>query len=488
MVVKNDQDRERLSRYISEKLAEAPRLVENNLKFGESYLRPRRAYSRLKAHFDEFFLIENSANRLILLPGLRGVGKTTLLFQLYEYLKNDKKIEQDRILYLSADKLKGYLGNGILDAIDVFIRETHRTTLAYLDKKMFILIDESHFDPEWNLAAKVIFDETSKIFLIFTGSSALDLEVRVDTARRIKREAVFPLGFGEYVLLKHNFFPPRGTAQAIRDLIFNGDETAVENALGKEAELKKNLFKIGRPVDQELENFLLSGGFPIGLKLPQIEVYERLFSMIDRVIEKDVFSVQAFSTDTRSAITRILGFLALQKPGEISDAKLADRLKISPNTVRNILEVLEKTHLIFSVKPRGGAGKIVRKPWKYYFLSPSIIAAIRFKLGAYARDREMMGVLAENMAASYLFRMKETLGMPVGIFYDSGPKGADFLLQDARGNIIPLEVGVGKKDKLQVRNSINRHKSKYGIVVSDFQNVKKEGNVIFVPLTTFSFV
>jgi len=45
----------------------------------------------------------------------------------------------------------------------------------------------------------------------------------------------------------------------------------------------------------------------------------------------------------------------------------------------NILDVLEKTQLVFSVKPYGGAGKVVKKPWKYYFLSPSINAAIRFK-------------------------------------------------------------------------------------------------------------
>ncbi len=48
--------------------------------------------------------------------------------------------------------------------------------------------------------------------------------------------------------------------------------------------------------------------------------------------------------------------------------------------IRNILDVLEKTQLVFSVKPYGGAGKVVKKPWKYYFLSPSINAAIRFKL------------------------------------------------------------------------------------------------------------
>jgi len=134
----------------------------------------------------------------------------------------------------------------------------------------------------------------------------------------------------------------------------------------------------------------------------------------------------------------------LQKPGGTSDAKLAARLNNrSPTMIRNILDVLEKTHLVFSVKPYGGAGKLVRKPWKYYFLSPSINAAIRFKLGVYdIRDRVMLGILAENLIASYLFRMKETLNMPTGFFYAPEEGGVDFLLQTGAGEIIPVEVGI----------------------------------------------
>lgn len=491
MAEENEQNKEQLVSYIFGKLAEAPRLVENQLKVKGSYLPHRRVYSRLKMHVDDFLLGEELGkitNRLIILPGLRGVGKTTLLFQLYKYLRDVRKIEQDRILYFSTDELKAYLGRGVLDAIDVFIKEIHKTTFTSLDKEIFIFIDESHFDSKWSEAAKVIFDKTKKIFLIFTGSSALNLELSVDAARRTKREVVFPLNFGEYISLKYNVYPPKGMAESIRDLIFKGDSSAIENAQTKEAELNRNLVKIGKPVDKEWEDFLCCVGFPIGLQMSQIEVHERLFSMIDRVIEKDVFSIQTFSTDTRNTISRILTFLALQKPGGTSDSKLSERLKISPNTVRNILEVLEKTHLIFSIKPHGSAGKVVRKPWKYYFLSPSISAAIRFKLGSYnQRDREMMGVFTENLAASYFFRMKETVNLPVGIFYDSGKNGADFLLQDAKENIVPLEIGLGKKDKSQIKSSINRYKSKYGIVVSNVQKITKEDNVIFIPLTTFSF-
>jgi len=227
------------------------------------------------------------------------------------------------------------------------------------------------------------------------------------------------------------------------------------------------------------------------LGIDHIDVYERIFSMIDRVIEKDVFSAQSFSTKTRETISRVLTFLALQKPGGTSDSKLADKLKTSPTLIRSILDVLEKTHLIFSIKPYGGAGKIIRKPWKYYFLSPSINAAIRFKLGTYdTKDREMLGVLAENLVASYFFRMKETVNMPPGIFYDAEKEGVDFLLQDATGeNIIPIEVGLGKKGKSQIGKAIKTYRSRYGIVISNTtEKITIKEDIIYLPIITFSFV
>jgi predicted AAA+ superfamily ATPase len=223
--------------------------------------------------------------------------------------------------------------------------------------------------------------------------------------------------------------------------------------------------------------------------MEQTEAHEKIFSMVERVIEKDIFSVQSFNTETRNTIARILAFLALQFPGGTSDAKLSERLQTSPTHVRSILDVLEKTHLVFSVKPYGGAGKVLRKPWKYYFLSPSINTAIRFKLGSYDKSsRDMLGLLTENLIASYFVRMKNTTNLPVGIFYDSYDNGADFLLRDGEGNVIPVEVSYGKKDKGQVERSMERYKSKYGIIICECQRIRKEGNVIYIPFPTFSFV
>jgi len=489
-----NNDKEILLRYTLAKLAEAPQLVKNHLEEAGRTLKFRSAFFRIKKYVDDFLMGEklgNISKRLVILPGLRGVGKTTIVFQIYDYLKNQRKIEQDRILYFSTDELKAYLGKGILDVADTFIQDIQKTSTAYLDKELFIFVDESHFDNKWSETAKILFDKTKKIFMIFTGSSALNLELSVDAARRTTKEIIFPMNFSEYLTLKYeSWFPPKSMTESIRDLIFNGENDAiVENASSKENELTKKFLKIGRPINSEWKDFVCYKGFPFTLNMSQIEAHEKIFSMIDRVIEKDIFSIQSFNTDTRNTISRILTFLALQSPGGTSDSKLSERLGISPTSVRSILDVLEKTHLIFSVKPYGSAGKIVRKSWKYYFLSPSINTAIRFKLGSYDENsHEMFGVLVENMVSSYFLRMKETINLPTGIFYDSDDGGVDFIIHDAKENIIPVEVGYGKKDASQIKKAVKKYDSKYGIVICDCQKITKDDKVIFIPITTFSFV
>ena len=487
-------EKEQLLKYTLAKLAEAPQMVKNHLEIGGGVLRYRRAYFRIKKYVDDFLMGEQLGTitkRLIILPGLRGVGKTMIVFQIYDYLKNQKKIDQDRILYFSTDELKAYLGKKILDVTDTFIQEVHKTSPVYLEKEIFIFVDEAHFDANWSETAKILFDQSKKIFMIFTGSSALNLELSVDAARRTTKEIVFPMNFSEYLTLNYEgWFPPKNMAESIRDLIFNGENDAfVENASSKENELTKKILKLGKLIDKEWEDFVCYKGFPFTLNMGQVEAHEKIFSMIDRVIEKDVFSIRSFNTETRNTISRILSFLALQFPGGTSDAKLSERLGVSPTTIRSILDVLEKTHLVFSIKPYGGAGKIIRKPWKYYFLSPSINSAIRFKLGTFDRiNKDMFGVLVESMVTSYLIRMKETVGLPSGVFYDSDDGGVDFIIQDAKENVIPIEVGSGKKDKGQVERAIKKYNSKYGVIICECPKIKKVANIIYIPLTTFSFV
>ena len=480
---------EELLRYISTKLSDGPVLARENTQKpdGESF-GYTRAYFRLKKHVDDF-INGDFSKRLIIFPGLRGVGKTTALLQIYLYLTRNLGIEPSRVLYLSVDELRSYIGGGIYEAVKTFVEDIHRSTLPGLKRQLFILVDEAHFDEKWGVASKVVYDQSRNIFMILTGSSALSMEMSVDLARRAVKEPAFPLNFSEHLILKYRFFPPKGTAGCVKELLFNPSEEAIDSSNTVLYRLMQSAIEIGRPLEKELEDYLLAGGFPFSLELDIRGSHSRIFDMINRIVEKDVFSVGRYRADTRNTISRLIYFLALQKPGGVSDVRLADKPNTSPSLVRSILETLEKTHLIVSVKPYGGAGKLVRKPWKYYFLAPSINAAIRTKLGAHTESlRQQLGLLVENMAVFYFFRMKETTGRPLGIFYDPKKRGADFIIQKSVDEVIPVEVGIGHKGTSQVKRSMSEHGAEYGVVISAEGEVRRKGDVVFVPLTLFSFI
>ncbi len=483
-------EKEFLVDYVLAKIRNAPKLSEDRITRDGKQLSYRDGYYRIEGYVDEF-LNGSKENRFIIMPGLRGLGKTTILFQIYDHLINEKKIEQNRVLYLSVDELRAYFGGRLIDVIDVFVNEIHGSSMVNLDEDVFILVDESHYDKNWSLVGKIIYDNSNNIFTIFTGSSALNLEINADAARRARKEAIYPMNFSEYLTLKRGIQPPQEASGFLLDLIFKGDKDSVEKMAKLENEFLKESVKLSKSLKKEWENYLCCGGFPFGLNLDNIELYEGIFDMVEKVIQKDIFILQSFKTETSSTILNIILFLALQKSGETSQAKLAKSLGVSSSSVKTILDVLEKTHLIFSILPYGSAGKIVRKSWKYYFLSPSLKAAINFKFGRYAPpgDRNFLGVLTENLVASQFFKMKETMHIPRGIFYDSQKGGVDFLLENIDGTVIPVEVGVGNKNPKQVKKAMDKYKSGYGVLISNAtMKTTKKKNVIYIPLNTFSLL
>ncbi len=109
-----DQNNENLLPYLFAKLREAPKLSQDYIKKDDKLYQHRKAYFRIKHHIDDF-INGDEENRFLIMPGLRGVGKTTILLQLYDYLLNEKGIEQDKILYFSSDELNLYLNARIID-------------------------------------------------------------------------------------------------------------------------------------------------------------------------------------------------------------------------------------------------------------------------------------------------------------------------------------------------------------------------------------
>ena len=476
--------REDYLKYIIKQIQTTPYVVNSFLQAQNIQFKPRNSFNELKKYVDDFFKGYNE-NRFITMPGLRGVGKSTLIFQLYDYLIK-KGIGEDRILYVSIDQLNSLPNANLNDLINVFVEEIHHKYPETLDEELFLLIDEAQDDSNWSKTGRIIYNQSKKIFMIFTGSKALDFELDIDTVRRTTLERIYPMNFQEYLFLKHGI-PSIGISNEILDMLLTGN---VKNVAKKETELLTYISSIGKPLIKEWEHFLCYGGFPLSLHQDDINAHRKIYEVVRRIIEKDVRYYKAFNGNTKKVLFNILSFIATQKPGGISINKLAKNLATSRSNIIDLLGILEKTHLIFHIKPYGGAGKMIKKPSKYYFLSPSITASINFTLGKHTPTKnDYMGILAENLVASSFFRLNNTISKPNGVFFPAEKGMADFIITTFEGDKIPVEVGIGKKGKKQVIKTMNAYDCEYGVVVSKATDlIKKEGDVICLPLTTFSMM
>lgn len=476
--------------YVHTRVMETPGLAKSYTHDCRGNLRDTRwIFIKLKKYVDDF-LSGTSENRYVVVSGLRGIGKTTAVLQVYEYLKDVKGIDLQKLFYFSVNDIKALLGCKLSDVLRSYIEDELKTSVISLKDKVFIFVDEAHFDKDWDNTIKAFYDNSKKIFFLVTGSSALLLESSTDSTRRRNKEPMFPLSFSEYQMLKYSkrFYPPQGMSKTVRDVIINGyDEIGSLKHL--ETILKQRYTALNISTNQELDNYLRSGGFAFGVELQERDIFAKTMDMIDRMIKDDLPAVRVFETSTLSNVFRILGYIALKKPGDISQSKLAKSFdRMSPDTISNILEALEKTQTIFSVKPKpNGSKSWAGTPWRYYFLTPTMQYALRYSIGKSDFSSETRGCLFETMVASTLFRISRTISRPIDVFYDKDEGGVDFLLYNSIDNsIVPIEIGLNK-DTTQIRNSITKYDSKYGILISNFEHTEIIDKIIKMPIGTFAF-
>ncbi|WP_407379343.1 ATP-binding protein [Methanobrevibacter sp.] len=474
----------KLINYIHAKQRETPILARNHLKDIDY---SRLKFNEFKNHIDNFIVTDGEYyNRFFMMSGLRGVGKTTVLYQLYEYLTKEKNVPKSDIFYLDVHDLKISYDVPIKDIVDLYLEDIHGTTAVNLNKKIFLFVDEAQLDMGWADYAKLLFDKTFNIFMIFTGSSALNLETNTDASRRIMKEQMFPCNFSEYLLLNHNL---NLTKNNFRDIILKMDESNIEKAIECESLIKKDLLDLNNDPEIILKKFLHSGAFPFSIKMTEVDTHRLTNDLIERIVQEDLRYFASFNKVSNESILRLISYLATKKPGSTSNSALAQSLNLNIRTVNNILDALEKSQLIFSINAYGSAGKILNKPKQHFFLTPCLKSAINYRVGRYDLNHEKCyAVLAENMVASTLKRFADESFNSLGIFYDANKKGVDFIVK-MFDDVIPIEVGVGKKTKSQLTRAKNRYGADYGVLVSNrTSNIEFKDDILYIPLISFSLI
>ncbi len=473
--------------YIDSELESVSSTVNSKLTKKGIKLNTRLELNEIKKQIDNF-IDEKYANRFIVMPGLRGVGKTTVLYQTYEYLFKEKNIPLNNILYISCDELNDIAECSIRELVEIYLKNKFNKNIRTLNEKVFLLIDEAQYDKNWAVSNKIIFDKSDHIFMIITGSSAIHLQYNADAARRLKRRILTPLNYNQHLKLKYNK-SFTNLSRSLYELLFTGN---IENAVEYEFESNKTLTNIVEYNSNEWDYYLKYGGFPtFDEEKPLADIHEEIVTMTNKIITEDIMQIRTITSKNQAIAKRIIRQLALQNPGEISQHKLSSYLKTSLSNINNILDLLEKTELIFHCEPFGGSSRRLKKAWKYYFASSSIRHALSTKVGNTMKNSdEYEGILIENLVASNLFNLSNTQIDSFNIYYDPNKeKNVDFVIQDNFENPIPIEVGRGKKKKGQIKNAMNRYDSQYGIVVANNKKtIKKVGDVIFIPPRTFSFL
>ena len=476
-----------LENYIRKQIYEIPNIInrqtstEDNMKFNK-----RDDYYKIQQRIDDFTEKRNS-KRFFVLPGLRGVGKTTLLLQAYEYLLKEKNLSPKDILYISFEEINSLGQTNIKEIIEIYLEKIHNTTPALLDKKVYIFIDEAHYDENWALNGKVIYDKSPFIFMIFTGSSSLHLSYNADAARRLKVYNVLPISYSQHLKLKYNYHTD--ISKDLTDLIFKGK---VEKCQEKESRIQDDLMNMTDYQMNDWDRYFKYGAFPSTL----YENYEHdiigdLWSIISKIVTQDMVNIFDINRNTQNNIYRTLAFLASQKPGDISQGKIAAHLSCSKGTVNSMFNILEQTQLIFHYESYGGSGRRIKKSWKYYLATPSLKHSLNEKFGNTLRDQsDYEGVLIENLIATSLFNLSNNPDFHIfNTYYDSGKEGVDFLVQKTFETPIPIEVGRGKKDNRQIKKAMNKFDAEYGILISNKEKgIEKRNDIIYVSPKTFSLL
>jgi len=265
-----------------------------NVKPREKYLITLRKYLEFK--------------QIIILTGLRRVGKTTLMKLIIEELIA-KGIDSKHILYVSLDD---YLlhKNNIIEIVNEF-RKVHKTKV---EEKIYLFLDEVTYKKDFHFQLKNIYDsQNTKLFVASSSASMLRDKKASLTGRAITFE-IKPLDLKEY-------------------LLFN--EIRIKN---RDKQLYKSHF---------LE-YCKVGGLPENVLNPNREY---LMKLVDDIIQKDI---TAFHAIKNHQIVRDYFTLLMERSGkQLSINKIGKILGISPDTSKRYLSFFESTYLIHLL-PRWG--------------------------------------------------------------------------------------------------------------------------------------
>jgi len=447
----------------------------------------RMVYVLLKKYASDFFK-SGSEPRFISLAGLRGVGKTTLLWQTahhihFNYTKS--------IYFFNVNTLKN-LGISLHTALEEFQKFVLKKRFNELIEPITLLFDEVHDDDNWSKTLKILYDEARSAFILCTGSSALLLTQTADLARRMRTEKIYPYKFIEFVAAKTYMenkgkmvYPEKGVSSNLKEYLFytENSESAYTKIISLSPSVNAYFKKI---VDvKPLQIKELWQGYISYQNIPNFlffknknTINDSILDLFKRVILEDIPKLNSSFTDT-SKIERLL--LRLAGSDEINTEKLAGIIGVKQAEIYELIDILAKAELLNVLLPYGGLDTKIVKNKKAFFMSPSLRRALLSTLYGQDLPDQFRSKLLEDMVVMYLRRI--LVDGVISFTTGTDTINPDFVIETRDAPIL-LEVGTEKTSSKQIKSS--KIKYRYGILVSNgFTAPALKDNCIHLPLRWF---
>ena len=263
-----------------------------------------------------------SKREFTILIGARQIGKSTLLKQLFEELKQNG----EAVFFLNLDR------KDILEELNQNPENLLKMCPLQSDKKIIVFIDEIQYLDDATNFLKLLFDEYStQLKIVATGSSAFYIDRQFNDSL-VGRKKIFQMGtldFEEFLLFKNR-----------ADLV---NEISQFKSKKKSKSIQENLLWA------YMDEFINYGGYPAVVLEENIEdKIELLREIRDSYIKRDV--LESGITD-ETKFYRMLMLLASQTGNLLNVNEISNTLRISNATVENYLYVLQKCFHITLLKP-----------------------------------------------------------------------------------------------------------------------------------------
>ena len=346
---------------------------------------PREKYlSRLRPFY--------SSDIIKVITGIRRCGKSCIMKAIINELLSNG-VDSAHIIYIPLDK------RGFKEIKKPEQLEARIESMISGGGLFYLFIDEVQNVEGFESVVQAYAEDGFSIFLTGSNSYLLSDEITTKLTGRYLTFETFPLDFHEFLEMKKFF-----------NLNVSGD------------------------MDQEFNEYVLSGGFPKSLEFPDLNArrtYTR--GIVSEIFEKDVKTRRRISN--LAVYERVQTYLINNYGSPVSLGNLLSSLekegmRTKASTVRRYIEDLKKAKIIyecnrFDLKSR----KAIRRDQKYYLADMSLYFSMN-------TDNQMnYGPTLENLV--YLYLVSNNYQVSFG---KVGNLECDFICRDQEQNYAYIQV------------------------------------------------